>query len=178
MYNDFVVVGPVDDAAGLGEAHELGEALVSIQESGEEGEVRFASRGDESGTHTKEKNLWGEDLSLIEGEDWYLSLGQGMGPTLIAANEMRAYSLTDRSTYLSVQDVLSNLAILFEGDEVLFNPYAIIPLNPEMFPHVNYEGAQALVDFFMCRDIQEQIGEFGKEKFEQPLFFPVLLDEE
>lgn len=178
MYNDLVIVGPVDDVAGLLEVQELGEALVSIYESGEAGKIRFASRGDESGTHTKEKNLWGEDLSVIEDGDWYLSLGQGMGPTLITANEMRAYTLTDRGTYLSMQDVLKNLEILFEGDDLLFNPYGMIPLNDERFSHVNYEGAQALVDFFLCSDIREQIGEFGKEEFGQSLFFPSPLEDE
>lgn len=172
MYNDFVLVGPVNDPASLREAQGINEAMLSIYQRGEAKKSRFTSRGDESGTHNKEKNLWaGSDLS-IEDKDWYLSLGQGMGSTLIATNEMGAYTLTDRGTYLSMQDVLKNTAILFQGDDSLFNPYGIIPLNPERFPHVNAQGAQALVDFFLRSDIQEKIGGFGKETFGQPLFFP------
>ncbi|MCK8827166.1 substrate-binding domain-containing protein [Natroniella acetigena] len=169
MYNDFVVLGPEDDPANLKGTDDLGLALQKVEQIGLKGESSFASRGDDSGTHTKELSLWNIYGIDIDG-DWYNSLGQGMGDTLITANEMQSYTLADRGTFLSMEDHLPNLAILFEGDENLFNPYGIIPINPEQHD-VNYEGAEELVEFFVRADIQEQIGEFGKDKFAQPLFF-------
>jgi tungstate transport system substrate-binding protein len=95
-----------------------------------------------------------------------------MGDTLVAANEMQAFTLTDRGTYLAMQDNLPNLEIVFEGDENLFNPYGIIPVNPEKHPHVKHEAAMKLVEFFISDEIQAKIGQFGTEDFGQPLFFP------
>ncbi|MCK8817355.1 substrate-binding domain-containing protein [Natroniella sulfidigena] len=170
MYNDFVIVGPDDDPADIKEESNLGDSLKAVYQAGLAGDATFASRGDDSGTHAKEINLWSEYEIDREG-DWYKSLGQGMGDTLITANEMQSYTLADRGTYLSMKDYLPNLAILVEGDQELFNPYGIIPINPDQHD-VNYERAEKLVEFFVRSDIQEQIGEFGKDKFGQPLFFP------
>jgi len=177
MYNDFVIVGPPEDPANISDLVEEGQgvemALEQIYEAGNNGKLRFLSRGDSSGTHVKEMGLW--EAAGIEGyEDagWYYSLGQGMGSTLVTANEMAGYALTDRGTYLSMAEEIAHLKILYEGDNALNNPYGIIPLNPEVFDNVNYEAAQKLVDFMVRDDIQELIGEFGTDKFGQPLFFP------
>ncbi|MCK8825690.1 substrate-binding domain-containing protein [Fuchsiella alkaliacetigena] len=166
MYNEFVVLGPEDDPANLKGTTDLGVALQSIEETASS----FASRGDDSGTHTKELNLWDEYGIDVAG-DWYNSLGQGMGDTLITANEMQSYTLADRGTYLSMEDQLPNLTVVFEGAEQLFNTYGVIPINPERHD-VNYEGVQKLVEFFIRDDIQEKIGKFGGDEFAQPLFFP------
>ncbi len=172
MYNDFVMVGPENDPAGLGKENELIEALHRMYQFGSRGEATFASRGDESGTHVKEEEMWEAADLEVERENWYLSLGQGMGDTLITANEIQAYTLTDRGTFLAMQDNLTNLTLLFEGDKKLINPYGIIPVNPEMHSHINILGAEALVEFFRSDDVQDKIGEFGKNNYGQPLFFP------
>lgn len=173
MYNDYVYLGPKGTAEIVAASGSLKEALEAMVEYMEAEGINFVSRGDNSGTHTKEKNLWalleGRD---VESEDWYLSIGQGMGDTLVAANEMQAFTLTDRGTYLAMQDNLPNLEIVFEGDENLFNPYGIIPVNPEKHPHVKHEAAMKLVEFFISDEIQAKIGQFGTEDFGQPLFFP------
>lgn len=173
MYNDFVILGPEDDPAEIYESTNISEALQNIAEHAESEDVRFLSRGDNSGTHTKEINLW--ELAGFDDyheREWYDSLGQGMGDTLIAANEMQGYVLSDRGTYLSMEDNLPNLEIVFEGDNELANPYGIIPVNPDKHSGVKNEEAELMVDFFTSEGTQEIIGEFGKEEFGQPLFFP------
>ena len=177
MYNDFVIVGPPEDPAGLSDLFEeradIETAMTVIYEAGNDGSLRFLSRGDDSGTYLKEMALWEmTGLEDVEDTGWYNALGQGMGSTLITANEMAGYALTDRGTFLSIAEGLANLKILYEGDEALNNPYGIIPLNPEEFENANYEAAQQLVDFMVRDDIQEKIGEFGIDTFGQPLFFP------
>ncbi len=134
--------------------------------------IVFTSRGDNSGTHNKEKNLWPSAGIEVEGQEWYTSLGQGMGDTLITTNEMRGYTLTDRGTYLAMQNNLPNLEIVYEGDDALFNPYGIIPVNPEKHSGINHQEAMLLVEFFVSNEVQEMIGEFGKDTYGQPLFFP------
>ncbi len=176
MYNDFVIVGPPEDPAGLSdlveERADIETAMSAIYEAGNDGSLRFLSRGDDSGTYLKEIALWEmTGLEDVEDTGWYNALGQGMGSTLITANEMAGYALTDRGTFLSMAEGLANLKILYEGDEALNNPYGIIPLNPEVFENANYEAAQQLVDFMVRDDIQKKIGEFGIETFGQPLFF-------
>ena len=171
MYNDFVILGPTDDPANIKAQDDLGEVLQSIQKTGLAEGSSFTSRGDDSGTHTKEMNLWDEHIDEFDKGDWYRSLGQGMGDTLTASNEMKTYTIADRGTFLSMEDSLSNLEILFAGDKDLFNPYGIIPVNPDMHD-VNHEGAKALVEFMLRDDIQEKIGEYGKDEFGEPLFFP------
>ncbi|MFW5790829.1 MAG: substrate-binding domain-containing protein [Bacillota bacterium] len=177
MYNDFVIVGPTEDPANISDLAEDNQgvevAMEQIYEAGNSEGLRFLSRGDDSGTHQKELELWeAAGIDDVTESDWYDSLGQGMGSTLITANEMAGYALTDRGTYLSMAEEIANLKILYEGDDALNNPYGIIPLNPEVFENVNHEAAQKLVDFMVSDDIQELIGEFGTEKFGQPLFFP------
>ena len=177
MYNDFVIVGPPEDPAGLSdpveERADIETAMTAIYEAGNDGSLRFLSRGDDSGTYLKEMALWEmTGLEDVEDTGWYNALGQGMGSTLITANEMAGYALTDRGTFLSMAEGIANLKILYEGDEALNNPYGIIPLNPEEFENANYEATQKLVDFMVRDDIQEKIGEFGTDTFGQPLFFP------
>lgn len=172
MYNDFVVLGPAEDPAGVLETDGLGAALTAIHETGEADAAAFASRGDESGTHVKEKKLWETFQLNIEDKDWYNSMGQGMGDTLVAANEMEAYTLSDRGTFLSMEDRLDDLKIVFEGDDLLTNPYGIIPVNPDMHENAEHDAAIELVGFFIREDIQEKISEFGIEAYGEPLFFP------
>ncbi|MEE8442401.1 MAG: substrate-binding domain-containing protein, partial [Dehalococcoidia bacterium] len=129
MYNDFVVIGPPDDPAGIGSSSNAVDAFVGIARAGEAGEAVFVSRGDSSGTHSKELQAW-ETAGIEPSGEWYRETGQGMGSTLTVADEMGAYTLVDRGTYLSREEGLA-LAILVEGDTLLFNPYGIIAVNPE-----------------------------------------------
>ena len=174
MYNDFIIVGPTDDPAGVQGMTSAAEALAAIAAA----EARFASRGDDSGTHTKELSLW-EKAGVTPEGDWYNSLGQGMGETLTFANESEAYTLTDRGTYLSMSSTLPNLAIMVGGDSIadnadsaLLNPYGVIPVNPELSANINAELAQQFVDWLISPEVQEQIGQYGVEEFGQPLFYP------
>ncbi|NPA27168.1 MAG: solute-binding protein [Chloroflexi bacterium] len=167
MYNDFVLVGPKDDPAGVRDATSVADAFRRIAEAG----ALFVSRGDDSGTHKKERSIWKKAGLDSQGQPWYLESGQGMGATLRIASEKGAYTLTDRGTYLSLRDTL-NLDILYEGDPDLLNIYHIMMVNPEKWPQVNVEGAKALIEFFVSPETQAMIGEFGVEKYGQPLFFP------
>ena len=174
MYNDFIIVGPTDDPAGVQGMTSAAEALAAIAAA----EAPFASRGDDSGTHTKELSLW-EKAGVTPEGDWYNSLGQGMGETLTFANESNAYTLTDRGTYLSMSATLPNLAIMVGGDSIadnadsaLLNPYGVIPVNPELSANINAELAQQFVDWLISPEVQEQIGQYGVEEFGQPLFYP------
>ena len=171
MYNDFVILGPVDDPAGIRGLSSAAEAFRRIASFGSE----FASRGDESGTHTKEKQIWNlAGIETLEGEAWYLSLGQGMGGTLTTANEKKTYTLSDRGTYLSRNNL--DLVVLVEGDEVLFNPYHAMRLNPERFPDSPAELSRLFIDYLVSPETQLAIGEFGIEKYGEALFTPVQLE--
>lgn len=139
MYNDFVLVGPTDDPAGIAAAASAAEALRRVAQA----EATFISRGDNSGTHIKELELW-TAAGMTPGWGRYLEIGQGMRQALFAANEQLAYTLTDRGTYLAVREQLE-LAILFEGDPLLANPYHVMAVNPQVHPHVNHPGAMALI---------------------------------
>ncbi|MBF7095566.1 substrate-binding domain-containing protein [Alkalibacter mobilis] len=164
MYNDFVVVGPAEDPAGVKESADIKEAFAKIAESGSE----FISRGDDSGTHKKELELW--TLSEVANEgDWYVNAGVGMGDTLVMADEKLGYTLTDRATYLSMAETLE-LEIVFEGDESLFNQYGIMAVNPENWPDVNYDGAKLLIEFMGSEEGQNLISEF--KPYGDTLFFP------
>lgn len=176
MYNDFVVVGPASDPAGIGGMTRAADAFKAIAETG----ATFASRGDDSGTHTKELTIW-DEAGLAPNADmaWYKSLGQGMGETLITANEQLAYTLTDRGTYLAMRDSLPNLTILVGGERIaenqdpnLLNPYGVIPVSPERHPTVNAQLAEQFVTWLTSAETQEQIGLFGQEQYGQALFFP------
>jgi tungstate transport system substrate-binding protein len=166
MHNDFVIVGPSADPAGL---RGLGpvEALMQIYNSG----VTFISRGDESGTHIKELALWEKAGLDPSGRGWYLETGQGQGATLLVASEKGAYALVDRGTYLVYRQNLG-LDILVEGDPFLLNVYHVITVNPEKWPGINLEAAGAFEDFITAPEGQSIIGEFGVKEYGQPLFVP------
>jgi tungstate transport system substrate-binding protein len=164
MYNDFVIVGPGDDPAGVQDAESAAAAMAAIASAG----AAFASRGDDSGTHTAEQNLWSAASVTPEG-DWYLATGSGMGATLNTAAQVPAYTLTDRGTWLSFAN-RGPLDIMFEGDPVLFNPYGVILVNPERHPHVKAEAGQAFIDWLVSDDGQAAIADY-KVGGEQ-LFFP------
>ena len=170
MHNDFVIIGPEEDMAGI-KGSGAAEAYAAIAGA----EAVFVSRGDNSGTNKKEISIW-EEAGIIPEGGWYLETGQGMGATLRIADEKNAYTMTDRGTYLSQQENLI-LVILVEGDPSLFNPYGIIPVNPEKHPDlgINYQGAMDLVDFITGQEGQDIIREFGKDKFGQPLFYPDII---
>jgi len=167
MHNDFVIVGPATDAAGIKGSATAKEAFQKIFASS----AAFVSRGDDSGTHKMELSLWGKTGYEPVGAAWYVESGQGMGATLTIASEKTAYTLTDRATYLANQDNL-DLEILVEGYPSLLNVYHVITVNPEKWPKANYDGALSFANFMIAEDVQELIGQFGVDKFGQPLFFP------
>lgn len=166
MHNDFIIVGPPADPAAIKGTPTAVEAFQKIAAA----EAPFISRGDDSGTHKMELAIWKKAGITPEG-DWYQESGQGMGATLKIASEKQAYTLTDRATYLANKDTLG-LDILVEGDAGLLNVYHVIVVNPEKYPKVNVDGAKAFATFLTSKATQALIGEFGKEKFGQPLFFP------
>ncbi|NJN47995.1 MAG: solute-binding protein [Candidatus Competibacteraceae bacterium] len=165
MYNDFVVVGPKGDTAGVKGMKDVAAALKTIADA----QSPFASRGDDSGTHKKELSLWkeaGVDVKAASGE-WYRETGSGMGATLNTASGMNAYALTDRATWLNFANK-GELEILVEGDEKLFNQYGIILVNPEKHAHVKAEDGQAFIDWVISPEGQEAINGFeiqGQQAF-------------
>jgi tungstate transport system substrate-binding protein len=165
MCNDFVVVGPAADPAGIRGMPTAVEAFRRIAAAG----AFFVSRGDDSGTHQTERQVWAMASIAPERENWYLESGQGMGATLAIASEKNAYTLTDRSTYIVSRRNL-RLEILVEGDPLLVNIYHVITVNPEKWPGVNYEGALAFAQFLIHPTTQQLIGQFGADRFGQPLF--------
>lgn len=167
MFNDFVVVGPKSDPAGIAGLTDAAAALQRIARSG----APFASRGDDSGTHKKELELWQAAGIPIEGhtDAWYRQLGSGMGPTLNSAAEMNAYVLTDRGTWLSFSNK-RDLVLLAEGDPRLFNPYGVILVNPARFPHTKAADGQTFIDWLVSPRGQQAIADFRVAG--QPLFFP------
>lgn len=157
MYNDFVIVGPKDDPAKTQGCKSAADALSKIKSSG----AIFVSRGDDSGTHKREKSLW-ESAGVRSGElmgKWYRSTGSGMGATLNAATGMEGYALADRGTWISYKNK-QNLSVVCEGDEELFNPYGVILVNPSKHPHVKSEPAQAFIDWLVSDEGQSAIGSF------------------
>jgi tungstate transport system substrate-binding protein len=167
MYNDFVIIGPADDPAKIKGTKKAAEAMKAIAASG----ARFVSRGDNSGTHTLEKTLW--KLAGVEPQGgWYIESGQGMGATLGIADDRKAYTLTDRGTYLAFQKRV-RLPILVEGDKPLLNIYSVMEVNPANGPKVNAAGGKAFADFMVSTDVQTIIKTFGVDKYGQPLFVPV-----
>ena len=167
MVNDFVLVGPADDPARIRGAPKAVDALRRIALA----HARFVSRGDKSGTHTLELLLWREAGAPPTGA-WYLESGQGMGQTLALANDKRAYTLTDRGTYLAFQKRL-DLPILVERDRALLNLYSVLEANPAQGPRVNAAGGRAFADFLVSPEAQAAIRTFGVERFGQPLFAPI-----
>lgn len=165
MHNDFIVVGPASDPAAI-----KGSASTDAFKKIADKKATFVSRGDNSGTHTKELSIWKTAGITPEGS-WYLQSGTGMGATLNIANEKQGYTLADRATYLA-QKANFKLDILSEGDKALLNIYHVMQVNPEKFTKVNKDGAKAFVDFMISADTQKAIGEFGKDKYGQSLFIP------
>jgi tungstate transport system substrate-binding protein len=175
MVNDFIIVGPGSDPAGIRGIPMASDALLAIAVS----QSPFASRGDDSGTHIMELSLWSAaNRTPDAAEDWYYSLGQGMGDTLTFANEKGAYTLTDRGTFLAQRQNLPNLAIMVGGDNIganadssLLNPYGIIPVNPDK-GGINNDLAEQFAQWLTSPAIQEMIGQYGINRFGQPLFYP------
>ncbi len=166
MHNDFVIVGPTDDPAAIRSLTSAGEVFRNIASA----QAAFTSRGDDSGTHKKEKSIW-TSVDLTPGWEGYIESGQGMGATLIIASEKQAYTMTDRATYLANQENL-DLDILVEGDAILLNVYHVMTVNPEKWEKTNYAGALAFAEFMIANETQALIKDFGIDKFGQPLFFP------
>lgn len=167
MHNDFIVVGDRSDPAAIKGVNTTPEAFKKIADAG----ALFLSRGDKSGTHVKELDVWKAAGIVPAGQKWYQETGLGMGQTLNVANEKRGYTLADRGTYLSRKKDLK-LDLLKEGDPILLNVYHVIQVNPAKWPKVNEEGAKAFADFMVSTETQEIIKTFGVDKFGGALFFP------
>jgi tungstate transport system substrate-binding protein len=167
MHNDYIVLGYSADPAAIKSAKTTPEAFKKIAAAG----ALFLSRGDNSGTHSKEKGVWKAAVINPVGQKWYQETGLGMGQTLNVANEKNGYTLADRGTYLTLKKNLS-LAILKEGDPILLNIYHAIGVNPVKWPKVNTAGAKAFSDFMISSEVQAIIKTFGVDKYGSPLFFP------
>ncbi|MGD8857462.1 MAG: substrate-binding domain-containing protein [Chloroflexota bacterium] len=167
MYNDFVILGPSADPAGIRGMSEAAAAFGQIAAT----ESPFVSRGDDSGTHTKEKAIWAA-AGIEPSGSWYNSAGQGMGAVLTIADEEQAYTLSDRATYLARTLEGIDLEILVEGDPILFNPYGVIAVNPDKGEHIKADLANDFIDWLISVPTQELIGQFGVEEFGSPLFTP------
>ncbi|MGE5592797.1 MAG: substrate-binding domain-containing protein [Betaproteobacteria bacterium] len=165
MHNDFIIVGPPSDPAGIRGLSSAPEAFKKIAAA----EAVFVSRGDDSGTHKKEKEIWAK-TSIQPGGRWYQEAGSGMGQTLNIASEKEGYTLTDRGTYLALKKRLG-LEVLVQGDAMLLNIYHVMQVNPEKFDKVNGPGAKAFVDFMVAPDTQKVIASFGVKDYGEPLFF-------
>jgi tungstate transport system substrate-binding protein len=156
MYNDFVILGPESDPAGIASAKSAAEAMSKIAEA----KATFVSRGDDSGTHTREKQLW-KAAGVDPSGDWYLEAGRGMGEVIIMATERGGYTLSDRGTFIAFGNK-TNLKVLVEGDDNLFNPYGVIMVNPEKHPHVKKELAKAFLDYLTSPQAKALITGFRK----------------
>jgi len=172
MYNDFIIIGPSSDSARINEKN-ISAAMSKLKNAGEASMIKFYSRGDNSGTHTKELKLW-KKISFTPDpskHEWYLETGAGMGNTLTTADDNDGYSLIDRGTWLASKDNV-DLTELVSGEEILLNPYGAILVNPEVNPNVKYEYAKTFVAFLVSKEGQELIGDFRKngEKLFKPLF--------
>ena len=176
MYNDFILVGPRPDPAGVAGLKTAREAFAKVAARG----ATFVSRGDESGTHVMEKQIWAAaGVAPAAGSGWYLSVGQGMGETLLFADEKAAYTLADRGTWLARQAGLPHLSVLVGGanisenpDPKLRNPYGVIPVNPKKHPGVRFGLASKFAEWITSAEVQRLIADFGKTPFGQPLFYP------
>ncbi len=167
MHNDFIIIGTVDDPAKIKGVKASAEALKKIAAAG----ALFVSRGDNSGTHAKEKVLWKQAEINPAGQKWYQETGLGMGQTLNVAAEKKGYTLADRGTYLALKKNIP-LEILVEGDAILLNIYHVMEVNNAKWPKVNAAGAKAFADFMVSKETQNIIKTFGVDKFGSPLFFP------
>ncbi len=165
MYNYFVIVGPKDDPAGVKGSADAAEAFDKIDDT----ESKFVSRGDESGTHKAELKIWGDDVPDAAEDSWYISAGQGMGACLTMASEQQAYCLTDKATFLSMQDELDLDIVLAEGEDMK-NTYSLIAVNPEKIDGLNTEGAQAFIDWMLSDEASELIAKYGEAEYGVALF--------
>lgn len=170
MYNDFVLVGPNDDPAKIKE-NSYNDALSAFKTLAQD-EVTFISRSDDSGTHKKELEIWAE-ANIEPSGDWYIEAGTGMGAVLEMANEMMAYTLSDRATWLNY-DLGDDMMIVSENDPsgVLYNQYGVICVNPEKNAAINHEGATTFADWILSEETQELIGQYGVEEYGKALFTP------
>jgi len=168
MYNDFVIIGPSNDPAKVHGIKSASDAFQKIAEN----EIPFISRGDNSGTHTKELSIWKKAGIEPRGQEWYLEAGQGMEKTQRIADEKRAYTLTDRGTWLATRDKDKlELIIVLEGDPILFNQYGVMSVNPGKYKHVKYNEAMEFVNWLISKEGQQAIGSF-KDKNGNQLFIP------
>jgi tungstate transport system substrate-binding protein len=167
MHNDFIILGPPGDPAGIKGVKSAAEAFTKIASA----QSIFMSRGDNSGTHAKEKGIWKAAGITYEGQKWYQQTGLGMGQTLNVAAEKKAYTLADRGTYLALKKNLG-MDILVEGDAILLNIYHVMEVNPAKWPKVNAAGAKDFADFMVSKQVQKIIKTFGVDKYGSPLFFP------
>ena len=169
MHNDFLILGPASDPAKIRGAKSAAEAFKKIAQSG----AVFMSRGDNSGTHAKEKGLWKAAGISPDGQKWYQQTGLGMGETLSVASEKHGYLVADRGTFLALDKKKRlGLEILVAGEPKLLNIYHVIEVNPAKWPKVNSAGAKAFSDFMVSKKAQDVIGHFGAKEFGSPLFFP------
>jgi tungstate transport system substrate-binding protein len=168
MYNDFILIGPPDDPAGIKGITSASDALKKIADKGS----FFVSRGDTSGTHMKELSVWKKAGLAPVGNKWYLEVGQGMAKTQRIANEKRAYTLTDRGTWLALKDKDNlEMSVLLEGDPVLFNQYGLMAVNPARHSHIKYEEAKKFIHWFVSEEGQKAISDF-KDTRGNRLFTP------
>jgi len=165
MHNDFIIVGPKDDPAGVAAAKTTNDAMQAIATKG----AQFVSRGDNSGTNALELKLWAAIKVTPKGQPWYEESGQGMGATLQIANQKNAYTISDRATFLAQKSKLS-LQILFQRDKALLNVYHVIVVNPAKHPNINVAAARAFAAFMVRPDVQAVIGEFGRASAGEALF--------
>jgi tungstate transport system substrate-binding protein len=167
MYNDFILIGPKDAAIELNNfQNEVLKALQYIKDN----KLKFVSRGDDSGTHKAELKLW-KALNVEPAGDWYVSAGKGMGAVIQMADEMKAYTISDRATFLSIADNVDS-EIIVEQDPKLYNQYGVIAVNPDKNDKINSLGADAFVEWILSDKAQKLIEEFGVEEYGQPLFIP------
>jgi tungstate transport system substrate-binding protein len=167
MYNDFVIIGPVEDAAGIMGITDVAEAFQKLAQA----EETFISRGDNSGTHVKELAIW-EKAGIKPTGNWYISSGQGMGDVITMTNEQQAYTLSDRATYLARKNLGLDLVIVLEGDEILFNPYGVMSVNPNKNPNIQNNLAGIFIDWIISVPVQEKIATYGIAEFGDSLFIP------
>ena len=175
MYNHFTLVGPQEDPAQVSGAEDVFAALLRIARAGENGNAKFLSRGDESGTHRRERELWlaaGQHIDAAE-DRWYLETGAGMGATLSIASELQVYTLADRGTWLSFGNKRGLVALL-EETEALFNPYSVIVVNAKRHPHINVAAANRFVTWLTSAQGQDAIVAFRIDG--KPCFFPARID--
>jgi len=176
-YNFFLIAGPADDPAGI-TGLTAAESMAKLYDEGMKGNVKFVSRGDDSGTHSKEKLIWkeaGYDYEEVRNSgEWYVEAGKGMGPTLLMANEMQAYVMADISTFLAY-NLKSGLDIvsLVEADPIFLNVYAAIAINPETHPQAKIDISNRFINWLISDEVQEIIGTYGKAEYGRSLFFPI-----